>query len=108
MSLKLRSFWPVAEAAQSAYETLRSQVLDTGALPQSLAAAQFARRGLAGLIAWPATEPVFHAELLGARRARWSPHTDARAEALAAGFALILASASPLANTSMVSIGQVG
>jgi hypothetical protein len=99
-----RSFWPVGEAAQAAYENLRSHVLDTGVLPQSLTAARFGRRGLAGLIAWPAAEPVFQAEVLGARRARWSPHADARVETLAAGFALILASANP----SATAVRQVG
>jgi hypothetical protein len=100
VTVTLRSFWPVGEAAQAAYETLRLHVLDTGALPQSLAAARFARRGLAGLIAWPATEPIFQAEVVGARRARWSPHADARVEALAAGFTLILASADTFAATA--------
>jgi len=92
-------FWPAGEASQAAYETLRSHVLSTGGLPQSLPATRFTRRGLAGLIAWPATEPVFHAEVLGARRARWSPHRDARLEALAAGFGLILAAANTMAGS---------
>ncbi len=49
-----RSFWPPAEAAQADYETLRAHLLSHGVLPDDLAAARFARRGLAGLIAWPA------------------------------------------------------
>ena len=83
-------FWPVGEAAQANYETLRAHVLTTGAPPDSLIAARFARRGLPGLIAWPSAEPVFAAELLGAPRPPWTPHHDPRLDALAAGFALLL------------------
>jgi hypothetical protein len=83
-------FWPVGEAAQADYEALRRQVVATGALPDCLAAARFARRGLAGLIAWPAAEPVFHAELIGAARPPWTPYGDPRLDALAAGFAVLL------------------
>jgi len=61
-----RSFWPPLQAAQVDYETLRADTLDHGGLPASLAAARFARRGLAGLITWPSAEPVFAAELLPA------------------------------------------
>jgi hypothetical protein len=85
-----RPFWPVGEAAQADYESLRSHVLTVGALPDSLAATRFARRGLAGLITWPAGEPLFHADLIGAIRPKWSPHADLRLDALAAGFALLL------------------
>ena len=84
-----RSFWPPAEASQVDYETLRAHLLEHGRLPDGLAAARFARRGVAGLIAWPAAEPVF-AELLGAARPAWTPHADPRLDALAAGFALLL------------------
>jgi hypothetical protein len=90
-------FWPVGEAAQADYETLRRQVLATGALPAgSLAAARFARRGMAGLIAWPAAEPVFRAELVGAVRPPWTPDHDPRLDALAAGFAVLLDAATTL------------
>jgi len=85
-----RVFWPVGEAAQADYEMLREHVLATATLPDSVAAARFARRGLAGLIAWPAAEPVFTAVLIGAARPPWSPHQDPRLTALAAGFALLL------------------
>ena len=85
-----RRFWPVGEAAQADYEALRAHVLNTGDLPTSLPAARFARRGLGGLIAWPAAEPVFTGPVLGADRPRWSPHEDPRLDALAAGFALLL------------------
>lgn len=89
-------FWPVGEPAQADYETLRRQVLATGALPDCLAAARFARRGLAGLIAWPAAEPVFRAELIGAVRPPWTPYHDPRLDALAAGFAVLLDAAATL------------
>jgi len=84
-----RRFWPVGEAAQADYEVLREAVL-SGEPMQSLTAARFARRGLAGLIAWPAAEPVYTAALVGAERARWTPYADPRLDALAAGYELIL------------------
>ena len=93
-------FWPVGDAAQADYETLRRQVLATGALPDCVAAARFARRGLAGLIAWPAAEPVFRAELLGAPRPPWTPYDDPRLDALAAGYAVLLDAASTAASTA--------
>jgi hypothetical protein len=65
-------------------------VLATAAVPDSLVAARFTRRGLPGLIAWPSAEPVFEAALLGARRPPWTPHDDPRLDALAAGFAVLL------------------
>lgn len=88
----MRRFWPPGEAAQADYESLRSAVL-SGTPLACAAATHFARRGLAGLIAWPASEPVFEALLVGAQRARWSPHADARVDALAAGYALLLGNA---------------
>jgi len=54
------------------------------------ASARFARRGLAGLIAWPAAEPVFLADLVGAVRPAWTPHEDPRVAALAAGYGFLL------------------
>jgi hypothetical protein len=88
-----RSFWPPVEAAQLDYEVLRTHALAPGGLPQGLAAARFARRGLAGLIARPAAEPVFVAELLAAARPAWTPHDDPRVAALAAGYQFLLAAA---------------
>lgn len=84
-----RCFWPIGEAAQSDYELLRAAVL-AGEQSQSLTAARFARRGLAGLIAWPTTEPIYTAAVVGAERARWTPHVDPRFDALAAAYELIL------------------
>jgi hypothetical protein len=85
-----RSFWPPIQAAQADYETLRAHMLEQSRLPESLAAARFARRGLAGLIAWPSAEPVFVAELLAAARPAWTPHDDPRVAALAAGYQFLL------------------
>lgn len=84
-----RRFWPVGEAAQADYEALRKAVL-SGQPVRSLTAARFARRGLAGLIAWPAAAPVYEASMIGAARAPWTPYADPRVDALAAGYELIL------------------
>ena len=92
-----RVFWPPGEAAQADYEMLRGCVLAGGCLPAGLAAARFARRGLAGLIAWPAAEPVFRAELAGAARPPWTPDTDPREQALAACYQFLLDAAAALA-----------
>ena len=83
-------FWPVGEAAQANYEALRAHILTTGAMPDSLIAARFARRGLPGLIAWPSADPGFDAALLGAHRPPWTPHHDPRLDALPDAFALLL------------------
>jgi hypothetical protein len=85
-----RSFWPPVEAAQVDYETLRAQVLAPCGAPQGLAAARFARRGVAGLIAWPSAEPVLVAELVAAARPAWMPHEDPRVAALAASYQFLL------------------
>lgn len=85
-----RSFWPAAEASQVDYETLRAHLLERGRLPDGLTAARFIRRGVAGLIAWPAAEPVFIAELRGAARPAWTPHGDPREVVLAASYQFLL------------------
>lgn len=95
-----RSFWPPSEAAQVDYETLRAQRFDDAELPEGLAAARFNRRGLAGLIAWPAAEPVFLPELVGAERPPWTPHLDPRVSALAAGYQFLLEVAVDLGATA--------
>ena len=84
----MRAFWPAAEAAQADYEALRAAVLAEEA-PESLVAARFARRGLAGLIAWPQSEPVFVARVVGAARPPWTPRADPRLDALASGYQLL-------------------
>ncbi len=94
--MSTRSFWPPAEAAQADYERLRAHLLGHGALPDDLTAVRFARRGLAGLITWPVSEPVFAGELLGAARAAWNPRADERISALAAGFQFLLEAAATL------------
>ncbi|MEE9279757.1 MAG: hypothetical protein V3V67_06245 [Myxococcota bacterium] len=90
-----RVFWPVGGAAQADYEALREAVL-AGERLHSVTAARFERRGLAGLIAWPIAEPVFSAEVFGAKRPSWTPHADPRLEALAAGYELILSARADL------------
>jgi hypothetical protein len=85
-----RALWPVAEAAQSDYEQLRAWAL-AGTPAVGRAAALFERHGLWGLIASPQAEPLFLASVLGAPRPAWSPHSDARALALADGFQIIVA-----------------
>jgi len=88
-------FWPAADPRQQAYERLRSAVLASGRLPDELAAARFARRGLAGLIIWPDAEAVFSAHVVGANRAAWTPHTDPRVAVLATTYRLLLDTAQP-------------
>ena len=78
---------------------LRSAVLTSGRLPDELAAARFARRGLAGLIVWPDAEPVFSGHLIGAARAAWTPYSDPRLAVLAATYRLLL-------DTGQTNIGQ--
>jgi hypothetical protein len=91
-----RRLWPIGEAAQADYEALRSAVL-LGEPLGSLAAARFARHGLAGLIAWPVAEPVYTAVVIGAERPAWNPYQDPRLEALAASYELILRAPADLA-----------
>jgi len=88
----MRKFWPPAEAAQADYEALRAAAL-AGTPAADSVAARFARGGLAALIARPGADPVFVAALRGATRPAWTPHLDPRLEALAAGYALVLAEA---------------
>jgi len=105
--VSVRSFWPPVEPAQIDYETLRGHVLERDQLPDDLAAARFARRGLAGLITWPVSDPVFVAELLGAPRPAWSPHTDPRLEALASGCQFLLDAAAARSAGSIIVSGGV-
>jgi len=92
--------WPVSEPCQADYERLRSVVVATKALPDSLAAARFARRGLAGLIAWPDAVPIYSALLVGAGRPAWTPHCDPRLAALAGTYRLLLDAAEDAALAS--------
>ena len=102
--MSARSFWPPAQAAQVDYATLLGQVLELTGLPEGLAAARFARRGLAGLIAWPAAEPVFVAELLTAVRPASTPHDDPRVAALAAGYQFLLDAAARVDSVAALAL----
>ncbi len=86
----MRALWPAAEAAQADYEQLRAAAL-AGTPAVGATAALFERHGLWGLIARPQAEPLYVASVLGAARAAWSPHVDARVVALADGFEIIVA-----------------
>lgn len=85
----MSAFWPAAEAAQVDYEALRTRAL-TGESLHGMAAERFARRGLAGLIAWPCAEPLFTVTIAGATRPPWTPYTDPRGDALAAVYRFLL------------------
>ena len=103
--MSVRSFWPPVEAAQIDYETLRTHVLQYDRLHDDVAAARFARRGLAGLISWPVSEAIFIAELAGASRPAWSPHDDPRVDALAACYQFLLDAAETLPPASVTVTG---
>ena len=81
--------WPVTDAAQADYETLRAAVLADVPL-LGAAAARFEVAGILGLIRRPVAEPVFVAQLFGARRAAWTPYGDPRLDALGAAYELVL------------------
>jgi hypothetical protein len=83
-------FWPIAEPAQADYEQLRQLVLAGGPLGELLAARRFARRGLAGLISWPAAEPAFLGSVSGARRPPWSGSDDPREQQLRDTYTFLL------------------
>ena len=83
-------FWPVAEPAQADYEQLRAIVLAGPEPGDLLAARRFARRGLAGLISWPAAEPVYLGSVIGARRPPSSGGEDPREGQLRDTYALLL------------------
>lgn len=102
-----RSFWPPCAAAQLDYEALRAHLLEYACLPDGLAAARFARRGLAELIIQPVAEPMFLAELVGATRSPWTPHLDPRVSVLAAGYQFLLDTALDAGAGDVVSlVGQ--
>jgi hypothetical protein len=101
----VRLFWPPAEGAQADYERLRAAVL-AGTPLAELAAVRFARGGLAALIARPVADPVFVAIVRGAPRPAWTPHSDPRLEALAAGYGLLLANADDRHNNQAQEVAQ--
>lgn len=87
--------WPVAEAAQADYETLRAAAL-AGTSLLGPAATRFAAAGLWGLIRRPVAEPTFAARLRGARRPPWTPYSDPRLDALGDAYELILSARDPI------------
>jgi hypothetical protein len=86
-------FWPVGEASQADYEALRASALAGERPRDQLAAARFARRGLAGVIAWPRSEPVYLGALVGAERPAWSGLEDPREAALGEVYGFLVATA---------------
>ena len=88
--MTVRAFWPAGEAAQHDYELLRGAAL-AGTPSVGIAATRFQRRGLAGLIMWPSSEPFLSATVIGGCRPAWTPHHDPRLDSLAAAFELLLA-----------------
>jgi hypothetical protein len=84
-------FWPVAEPSQADYEALRAMALTGSRGRDELAAARLARRGLAGLIAWPHAEPVYLGAIVGARRPAWSGAEDPRDAALGEAYGFLVA-----------------
>ena len=88
-------FWPLAEAAQADYEALRAAALAGEAPRDELAATRFARRGLAGVIAWPRSEPVYLGALVGAQRPPWSGAEDPREAVLGEAYGFLVAHAPP-------------
>jgi hypothetical protein len=91
-------FWPVGEAAQADYEALRAAALAAERPRDELAAARFARRGLAGVIAWPRAEPVYLGALVGAQRPPWSGTEDPREAALGEVYGFLVARVSARAQ----------
>jgi hypothetical protein len=86
----VRQFWPVAEAAQADYESLREAAL-AGTRPLGPAALRFEAEGLWGLVRHPvATEARYCARLFGASRPAWTPYGDPRLAALADAYLLVL------------------
>ena len=87
----MRSLWPVAEAAQADYESLRRSVLAGAPWRGEVIARRFERAGLAGLIRAPAADPAYLAELVGALRPAWCGCEDPRLDALRDVYAFLLA-----------------
>lgn len=84
-------FWPVAEPAQADYERLRALALAGEPRGELLAARRFERRGLAGLIKWPAAEPDYLGLLIGACRPAWCGSEDPREQRLRDAYGFLLA-----------------
>lgn len=98
-------FWPVAEAAQADYEALRAAALAGEQPRDELAAARFARRGLAGVIAWPRSEPGYLGALVGVQRPPWSGAADPREATLGEVYGFLVAR-TPAAGERTRAVGQ--
>jgi len=83
--------WPVGEPAQADYERLRALALAGDPGEESLIARRFERRGLAGLISWPAAEPEYLGSLVGAARPAWCGSEDPREQRLRDAYGFLLA-----------------
>ena len=97
----MRAFWPVGEAAQADYESLRALALD-GVVSSTPIWLRFQRHGLVALIAAPQSGPVFTGVVVSVSRPPWSPQGDPRLEVLAASYELVLAGASPTIGATEV------
>lgn len=84
-------FWPVGEPAQGDYERLRALALAGEPCDELLAARRFERRGLAGLISCPASEPDYRGSLVGVTRPAWCGDEDPREQRLRDVYGLMLA-----------------
>jgi len=83
-------FWPVSEPAQADYEQLRELALTGGRFDGLLAARRFERRGLSGLISWPAAEPDYLGSMIGACRPAWCGSEDPRERQLRDAYGFLL------------------
>ncbi len=83
-------FWPVSEPAQADYERLRELALTGESVDGLLLARRFERRGLAGLISWPAAEPDYLGSVIGARRPAWCGDEDPRERQLCDAYRFLL------------------
>jgi len=98
-------FWPLGEASQADYEALRAAALEGERPSDEIAAARFERRGVAGLIAWPRSEPVYLGAVLGAQRPPWSGTEDPREAALGEAYGFLVAR-TPAASEIAWVVGQ--
>lgn len=85
----MRLRWPPAEPAHHDYETLREAAL-AGQVLGDEREARFETRGMAGLIARPVSETLFHALWVGSPRPPWTPYGDPRTERLIRAFGILL------------------
>jgi hypothetical protein len=65
-------------------------VLTGGELGELFAARRFERRGVAGLISWPAAEAAYLGSLVGAPRPPWCGAEDPRSAYLCDTYAFLL------------------